>query len=124
MQLNHLNLCVNDLTEARAFFQNCFDFQFLEQKGDAVAIMTDGHGFTLVLSNPRAFKQEIQPYPGGFHVGFLQETTGQVDQTYQRLAAAGIQLTQEPRKMRGSYGFYFTALNDILFEVSCPLDQH
>ena len=56
MQLNHLNLCVNDLTEARTFFQNCFDFQFLEQKGEAVAIMTDGHGFTLVLSNPRAFK--------------------------------------------------------------------
>jgi catechol-2,3-dioxygenase len=121
MQLNHLNLCVNDLTEARTFFQNCFDFQFLEQKGEAVAVMADGHGFTLVLSNPRAFKNEMRPYPEGFHVGFLLETSDQVDQAYRRLAAAEIQLSQGPRKMRGSYGFYFTALNDILFEVSCPL---
>lgn len=121
MQLNHLNLCVNDLTEARAFFQNCFDFQFLEQKGDAVAIMTDGHGFTLVLSNPRAFKNEMQPYPEGFHIGFLLDTSDQVDQVYRRLASAKVQLPQEPRKMRESYGFYFTALNDLLFEVSSPL---
>jgi len=121
MQLNHLNLCVDDLTKARVFFQTCFDFQFLEQKGEAVAIMTDGHGFTLVLSNPRAFNKEMRPYPEDFHVGFLLETSDQVDQAYHRLAAAEVHLAREPKKIRGSYGFYFTALNDILFEVSCPL---
>src|SRR5690349_20192709 len=67
MQLNHLNLCVNDLNEARTFFQNYFDFQCLEQRKDAVAVMSDGHGFTLVLSNPRAFGNELPPYPEGFH---------------------------------------------------------
>jgi hypothetical protein len=61
------------------------------------------------------------PYPAGFHVGFILETGEQVDQAYRRLASAHVPLTQEPRKMRESYGFYFTALNDILFEVSCPL---
>ncbi len=118
MQLNHLNLCVDDLVEAHTFFQNCFDFQFLEQKGEAVVIMTDAHGFTLVLSDPRAFKQEMRPYPEGFHIGFLLKTSDQVDQVYRRLVIAGVHLTQEPRKMRESYGFYFTALNEILFEVS------
>ncbi len=121
MQLNHLNLCVDNLTEACTFFQNCFDFQFLEQRKDAVAVMTDKHGFTLVLSNPRAFGNEMLPYPEGFHIGFILETSGQVDLAYHRLAAAEVQLTQEPKKMRGSYGFYFTALNAILFEVSSPL---
>ncbi len=121
MQLNHLNLCVDDLSAARHFFQSCFDFQFLEQKGEAVAIMSDGHGFTLVLSNPRAFKNKMQPYPPGFHVGFLLETSDQVDQAYRRLAATEVQLPQKPGKIRDSYGFYFTALNDILFEVSCAL---
>src|SRR5690349_4411205 len=121
MQLNHLNLCVDDLTEARTFFQNCFDFQCLEQKKDAVAIMDDGHGFTLVLSNSRAFGNEVLPYPEGFHIGFFLETKDQVDQAYHHLAAANVQLTQEPRKMRESYGFYFTALNNILFEISCQL---
>jgi catechol 2,3-dioxygenase-like lactoylglutathione lyase family enzyme len=123
MQLNHLNLCVHDLTEACTFFQNNFDLQLLERKKDAIAVMSDEHGFTLVLSNPRAFgyDQELQAYPGGFHIGFIQETSEQVDQAHRRLAAAGIQLSQEPKNMRGSYGFYFTALNDLLIEISCPL---
>ena len=121
MQLNHLNLCVTDLTEARSFFQNCFDFQFLEQKGKALLVMTDGYGFTLVLMNPQALGNEMRPYPEGFHVGFLLETNDQVDKMYHRLVAANIQLAHEPRKMRGGYGFYFTALNAILFEVSSPL---
>jgi len=121
MRLNHLNLCVDNLNEARALFQDCFDFQFIEQKGEAIAIMTDGHGFTLVLSNLLAFGHEVRPYPEGFHVGFIQETPEQVERAYSRLAATGIQIEHEPRKIRGSYGFYFTALNAILFEVSCPL---
>jgi catechol 2,3-dioxygenase-like lactoylglutathione lyase family enzyme len=121
MQLNHLNLCVHDLTEACTFFQQHFDFQFLEQRKNAVAVMSDGHGFTLVLSNPRAFGNELLPYTEGFHIGFLQETSAQVDQAYHRLATAGVQLAQKPRNMRGSYGFYFTVLNDLLIEISCPL---
>lgn len=122
MRLNHLNLCVDDLTEARTLFEDCFDFHFLEQKGEAVIIMTDGHGFTLVLSNLQAFGNELRPYPEGFHVGFILETPDRVDQAYTRLAAAAdVQIAHEPRKIRGSYGFYFTALNAILFEVSSPL---
>lgn len=121
MQLNHLNLCVRNLAEARAFFQDHLDFQFLEQKGEAVAVLSDGYGFTLVLSNQQAFGHPEQPYPEGFHVGFIQESSAQVDQMYQRLAATSVQIGHEPRKMRGSYGFYFTALNDVLFEISCPL---
>lgn len=121
MRLNHLSLCVRDLAEARALFQNCFDFTCIDQKGEAIAIMSDGHGFTLVLSSPRALKKELPPYPADFHVGFLVETHDQVDQAYQRLLHAEIQLQHQPRKIREGYGFYFTALNDLLFEVSCPL---
>ncbi|GCE06687.1 VOC family protein [Dictyobacter aurantiacus] len=121
MRLNHINLCVDDLVMARDFFQNYFDFRLQEQKGDAVAVMDDGHGFLLVLSNMHAFKSEVKPYPENFHLGFILETSDQVDQAYDRLAAAGLPLPQQPKKVRGSYGFYFTALNDILFEVSCPL---
>ena len=41
MKLNHLNLCVDDLSEARHFFETFFDFQFLEQKGKALLVMSD-----------------------------------------------------------------------------------
>ena len=121
MRLNHLNLCVDDLSEARHFFETYFDFQFLEQKGKALVVMSDESGFILVLSDPKAFKEKKDiRYPEAFHIGFLVETSSEVDQAYDRLVAGGIEIDKEPYTMRGnSYGFYFTVFNGLLIEVSC-----
>ncbi|MCW9132168.1 VOC family protein [Bacillus paramycoides] len=121
MRLNHLNLCVDDLSEARHFFETFFDFQFLEQKGKALVVMSDESGFILVLSDPKAFKGKNDvTYPEAFHIGFLVETSSEVDQAYNRLVAGGIEIEKEPYAMRGSsYGFYFTIFNGLLIEVSC-----
>ncbi|KHF32694.1 hypothetical protein CM49_05073 [Paenibacillus sp. P1XP2] len=61
MRLNHLNLCVGDLAEAKELFQNLFDFELEQQKGDAMLVMNDRCGFTLVASNPQAFGGEARP---------------------------------------------------------------
>ncbi|MDT3499082.1 VOC family protein, partial [Bacillus toyonensis] len=116
MRLNHLNLCVDDLLEARHFFETFFDFQFLEQKGKALVVMSDESGFILVLSDPKAFKgNKDVTYPEAFHIGFLVETTNEVDKSYTRLVAGGIEIDKEPYAMRGSsYGFYFTMFNGLL----------
>ncbi|MCU5395443.1 VOC family protein [Bacillus toyonensis] len=121
MKLNHLNLCVDDLLEARHFFETFFDFQFLEQKGKALVVMNDESGFILVLSDPKAFKgNKDVTYPEAFHIGFLVETTNEVDKSYNRLVAGGIEIDKAPYVMRGSsYGFYFTMFNGLLIEVSC-----
>lgn len=121
MKLNHLNLCVDDLLEARHFFETFFDFQFLEQKGKALVVMSDESGFILVLSDPKAFKgNKDVTYPVAFHIGFLVETTNEVDKSYNRLVAGGIEIDKAPYVMRGSsYGFYFTMFNGLLIEVSC-----
>ncbi len=37
MKLNHLNLCVDDLLEARHFFETFFDFQFFGAKGKSTS---------------------------------------------------------------------------------------
>jgi catechol 2,3-dioxygenase-like lactoylglutathione lyase family enzyme len=121
VKLNHLNLCVGDLAAARDFFERHFDFRCHDQKGQALAIMDDGHSFTLVLSDSRQFGGEPPRYPEGFHVGFLVDTPTQVDQAYDRLATTEVPLGQRPRKLHGSYSFYFTALDSILFEVACSL---
>lgn len=121
MQLNHINLCVENLEEAREFFQHYFDFQCLHQVGKILVLMTDGQGFILNLSTPHLFgsTEPIQPYPGAFHIGFLQPTNDQVDQMYRRLSTAAVQFKHEPKKIPGGYGFYFTAFNHLLIEVSC-----
>jgi catechol 2,3-dioxygenase-like lactoylglutathione lyase family enzyme len=119
MKLNHLNLCVNELSEAIDFFQKVFDFQLLDQKGDAIAVMTDGHGFTVVLSNSRSNQDKDHPYPKDFHLGFYVDTMTEVDQFYKKLVAVSIASEHEPRMIRGGYTLYFTALGGILFEVTC-----
>lgn len=88
MRLNHLNLCVGDLSEAKDLFQSLFDFEVEQQKGDAMLVMNDRCGFTLVLSNPKAFGGEAPAYPEGFHLGFIVDTPEEVDRFCDRLAAS------------------------------------
>jgi catechol 2,3-dioxygenase-like lactoylglutathione lyase family enzyme len=118
MKLNHLNLCVADLGQARSFFEEYFDFELLDRKGDAILVMSDRDGFTLVISDPTKFGGDHAVYPEGFHVGFLLDTAEQVDATYARLTAGGLRVESGPRDRRGGYGFYFRALGGMLFEVS------
>lgn len=121
MRLNHVNLVVEDLDGAQDFLRRSFGLVLLDRKGDAVAVMDDGHGFTLVLSNAQAFGGEVPVrYPEGFHVGFILETREAVDRAHERLHAAGVDADHGPRPMRESYGFYFEALGGILFEISSP----
>jgi catechol 2,3-dioxygenase-like lactoylglutathione lyase family enzyme len=119
MRFNHLNLPVADLAEARSFFEEAFGFRCIRQKGDVVAVMSDEHGFTLTLANSRRFGGETPRYPEAFHVGFIVDSPAEVDAMHQQLAAANIPLERAPGRQHGNYGFYFTALNGILFEVQC-----
>lgn len=119
MKLNHLNLCVNELSDAIVFFQSLFDFQLLEQKGDFIAVLSDSNGFTLVLSKLRSDQDAASLYPKDFHLGFYVDTMTEVDQFYQKLAAAGIATEQEPKMIRDGYTMYFKALSGILFEITC-----
>lgn len=119
MKLNHLNLCVADLSEAIRFFQSLFDFQLIEQKGTAIAVMEDGHGFTLVLSSMLSGPVEGYRYPKDFHLGFYVDTTTEVDEFHKKLEAFGTASDHGPKMIRGGYTLYFTALDNILFEVTC-----
>lgn len=117
MKLNHINLIVNDLSEAQTFFEQYFDFQLLGRKEDLISVMSDGEGFSLVLS--KAHGNETVQYPEGFHVGFIVETPERVDKIYQALKEGNIQMNREPGNIRDGYTFYFTALGGIQFEVTC-----
>ncbi|AIE79878.1 glyoxalase family protein superfamily [Bacillus cereus] len=119
---NLVNLDTQLLNSLRSVKKLCKnDFQFLEQKGKALVVMSDESGFILVLSDPKAFKGNKEvTYPEAFHIGFLVDTSNEVDQAYNRLVAGGIEIDKEPYAMRGSsYGFYFSMFNGLLIEVSC-----
>lgn len=118
MKLNHLNLLVDDVQAANDFFVDALDFSLVKSGGDAMSVLSDSAGFTLIVADPKRFGGDSPVYPEGFHVGFIVESRDRVDEFHARLLERGLPLEQVPERRHGNYGFYFTALNGLLFEVS------
>jgi catechol 2,3-dioxygenase-like lactoylglutathione lyase family enzyme len=118
MKINHLNLSVPDVSETGRFFVEFFGLHLTEEKGrNALAVLYDDDGFSLILSN---FDRKTFPsYPRDFHLGFIQDDREQVGAIHARLQAAGY-ASKPPQGMHGSWGFYFHAPGGIQVEVSCP----
>jgi catechol 2,3-dioxygenase-like lactoylglutathione lyase family enzyme len=115
MILNHLNLAVSDVQGAKEFLIKYFGF-VPEGKADshAIALLRDERGFVLTLTNFEKFA-EVR-YPGAFHIGFIQESPAKVDEIHRRLTEDGFEF-DPPRKMHGSWTFYFHAPGGFLVEV-------
>lgn len=121
MKLNHLSLPVPDVAAATAFFETYFGFTCTGRKGDnMIAVLEDGEGFTLVLS--KADEDSKFSYARDFHIGFMQQTEAQVTEIYNNLKAGGINVERQPKKIRDTFGFYFTAPGGFLVEVACPME--
>jgi lactoylglutathione lyase len=119
MALNHLNLTVPDVLQTRAFFEKYFGFRSIAERpndrsSDVLAVLADKSGFILSLNN--FGKAAEVAYPGGFHVGFRQESRQQVDAFYQRLQADGFE-GKPPHEFHGAWTFYFRAPGGFLVEV-------
>ena len=114
MKLNHVNLVVTNVAAAIHLFETQFQFRCTEVKGDnIVAILKGTDDFTLVIMTN---KNGQQAYPDAFHIGFMQDSTEAVWNAYNKLKMAGINVEQEPRKVRDSFGFYFN-FDNIMIEV-------
>ena len=117
MRLNHLDLAVPDIAEARRFFETHLGFVHMQTLGqDGLAILKDAGGLVLVLSRRR--RTGAQTYPDGFHIGFHFDTEAEVRDLHARLAAAGVDVPQAPSVQRGALGFYLHAPGEILVEVA------
>ena len=69
MKLNHLDLQVSDVQRSVELFEQLLGLHLQSSRtSPAIAILTDGEGFTLVLQRR---KNETDTYPEGFHFGFL-----------------------------------------------------
>jgi|SRR5689334_20868664 len=114
MKLNHINLVVKDVDQAIQFFETYFNFKCTERKGDGiVAVLKGSDDFTLVVMKA---KEDAPVYPDAFHIGFMLDGEDQVIETYQQLKAVGVVSGQEPKKIRDSFGFYFTYQN-VMIEI-------
>lgn len=121
MNLNHLNLHVSDVAEARSFFVSHFDFRCVSEREGQIAIMEDDAGFSLAVSN--LFDSPPTGYPSDFHVGFVLENESHLRAHYERLQEADVPMKGAPR--RGGPNLYFVCLgpDSIPVEVSAPRSE-
>ena len=110
MTINHLNLVVSDVGRSLDLFETSFGFVREQIKGNnAIAILTNSAGFTLVLMNGD------DSYPRNFHFGFFVESIDEVEAIHRRLGHL-IEPGNKPAQIRDTYGFYFH-FDGLLIEV-------
>ena len=115
MGLNHLNLTVPDVPRTREFFETYFGFRTLLRRADhTLAVLVDGSRFVLSLNN--FGKAGSVSYPGGFHIGFLQDSREAVDEVHRRLVDGGFR-PNPPKEFHGAWTFYFDAPGGFTVEV-------
>jgi catechol 2,3-dioxygenase-like lactoylglutathione lyase family enzyme len=126
MKLNHLDLNVYDVVRSAEFFSRYFGLALVGRPGtdageraekrasSAIAIMSDGQGFVLVL-------QRADPgasYPEGFHLGFLVADVASVERVHALAVAGGADVSDVIHNARGTM-IYFSAPEGYRVEVSC-----
>jgi catechol 2,3-dioxygenase-like lactoylglutathione lyase family enzyme len=116
VKLNHLDLQVSDVQRSVMFFESVFDMQLQSSRtSPALAIMSDGEGFTLVLQRR---KHDDERYPEGFHLGFLVDDVDLVHRMRERAVAAGVECSDVIKNNRGTL-LYCRAPDGYSVEVSC-----
>jgi len=120
MNLNHLNLCTDDVPALSDFFTRFFGFELVGMRGkDAFAILRGATGFALnVMHTGRG---GTAAYPDGFHVRFLVGSADEVLSKHRELREAGIEPGELQKLTRGGTVttiFYCQAPGGVLVEVS------
>jgi lactoylglutathione lyase len=115
MKLNHLNLTVTDVPEARGFLEKYFGMK--DGGGnDTIAFLTDDNGMVVTLTSMKVGREVEVRYPATFHIGFIQEGKDRVDEINERLKGDGFDVPP-PSKQHGSWTFYFLAPGGFTIEV-------
>jgi catechol 2,3-dioxygenase-like lactoylglutathione lyase family enzyme len=115
MKLNHLDLPVRDIPANVAFLQRHFGLRLESQKpSSALAILTDGHGFVLVLQRREG---PGEPYRNGLHFGFLVDDADAVRELQARARADGAAVSDVIVNGRGTM-IYFDAPDGYRVEVA------
>jgi catechol 2,3-dioxygenase-like lactoylglutathione lyase family enzyme len=115
VNLNHLDLQVADVQRSVDLFERLLGLRLQSSRtSPAIAILSDGAGFTLVLQR----RKDDAPYPDGFHFGFLVDDPATV-RAFQAAARAwdSLEVSEVLENGRGVLT-YARTWDGLLFEVS------
>jgi lactoylglutathione lyase len=114
MRVNHINLTVDDVAGARHLLEKHFGLRapYAGKKNFDVLFDDDGMVLTLIGVGRR---NRVE-YPETFHIGFIQESSEDVDEINRRLREDGYDV-EPPSHQHGAWTFYFVAPGGFTVEV-------
>ena len=114
MRLHHIDLQVRDVQANVAFFQQHFGLTLhTSASSPAMAILSDSHGFILVIQR----RTDSGEYPEGFHVGFYMEDDRAVRDLHARVREQGVDVSDVIVNNRGT-SIYLRAPDGYKVEAS------
>ena len=113
MRLNHINLTVTDVQEARDFLVKYFGMRSMGGNKGMGFLTDEKDGWGFVLTLMRATQAN---YPGNFHIGFFVSSKQMVDEIHHHLQQDGFNVPA-PEDTGHSYGFYVNAPGGCTVEV-------
>lgn len=116
MKLNHMNLPVPDVAEARQFYERYFGFTFsFDEDHGKLVFLRDEAGFLLAL---RQAESNSDVLPPSFHFGFRIESLEEVRKLYETMKQDGVSFAKELRSGERWATFYCWAPGKAQLEVS------
>jgi len=116
VKLNHLDLQVADVQRSVLLFEQLLGLRLDSSRASpALAILSDGAGFMLVLQRR---KNDADAYPDGFHFGFLLDNIEAVRSFHGRAKESGLVEVSEVIENGRGVLVYLRTWDGLLIEVS------
>ena len=116
--LRHVAMNVTDVEVSRTFYQTWFGMRIVWEPDAGNVYMSSGVDN---LALHQMSKEKVPAdHQGQFldHLGFVMESPESVDQLYERVVQAGVEIIHHPKHHRdGSYSFYLADPDRIVIQI-------
>ena len=116
--LRHVALNVTDVEVSKTFYQTWFGMKIVWEPDAGNVYMSSGVDNLALHQIP---KEKMPAYQQGQfldHLGFIMESPASVDQLYERVVQAGVEIIHHPKQHRdGSYSFYLADPDRIVIQI-------
>lgn len=116
--LRHVALNVTDVEVSKTFYQTWFGMKIVWEPDAGNVYMSSGVDNLALHQVPK--ERSPADHQGQFldHVGFVMDSPETVDQLYERVVQAGVEIIHHPKHHRdGSYSFYLADPDRIVIQV-------
>ena len=114
----HVALNVTDVEVSKTFYQTWFGMKIVWEPDAGNVYMSSGVDNLALHEIPR--ERVPADHQGQFldHVGFVMDSPETVDQLYERVVQAGVEIIHHPKHHRdGSYSFYLADPDRIVIQI-------